>query len=142
MIWFLDASALTKRYVQEPGSEAVRRIFRNRVRRAASALSLVEVPAAIFRRARKGDVSEETAARVAERVPTDLEATDLVEARGEVLALASELVARRPLRAYDAIQLASALRLARQTRLALTFVCADRPLCAAARAEGVRSLGV
>ncbi|MBI2892051.1 MAG: type II toxin-antitoxin system VapC family toxin [Deltaproteobacteria bacterium] len=142
MIWFLDASAITKRYVEEPGSPAVRRLFSPRVRRAASALSLVEVPAAVFRRARGGDLAEEAAERIADRVPVDLESGEVVEPRSAVLALAAELVARRPLRGYDAVQLASALRLARETRFALTFVCADRNLCRIARTEGIRALRV
>ena len=43
MIWFLDASALVKRYVREPGSDVVRGLVRRRRRLAAAAVSLVEV---------------------------------------------------------------------------------------------------
>jgi predicted nucleic acid-binding protein len=54
--------------------------------------------------------------------------------------LAVELIQRHPLRAYDAVQLATALRLnqvLQDNRLPpLTFVSADEVLCDAARAEG------
>jgi predicted nucleic acid-binding protein len=46
VIHFLDASALVKRYVQEPGTDDIRRLVRGRSRLAASALSLVEIPSA------------------------------------------------------------------------------------------------
>lgn len=139
MIYFLDASAFVKRYVQEPGTSTVRNLGR-RGKLAASALSLVEVPAALHRRARQGDLSVSAARTSAARARADLEQIDLVEPRGAVLALAAELVDRYPLRAYDAVQLASAVRLLQATGLASTFVCADAALAAAARGEGLRAL--
>jgi predicted nucleic acid-binding protein len=54
---------------------------------------------------------------------------------------AGELVGRYPLRAYDAVQLASALRaqadLSQAASLTLTFLAADEHLLAAAQAEGL-----
>jgi predicted nucleic acid-binding protein len=142
MIWFLDASALVKRYVREPGSDVVRGLVRRRRRLAAAAVSLVEVPAALWRRARAGDVTAEQARRLAAKVATDLAEVELVEARGPILALAAQLVETHPLRAYDAIQLAAALRLSRETGIALTFACSDKTLLDVAKAEGVRPLRV
>ena len=49
MIYFLDASALVKRYIDEPGSDAIRDLVRKKRRIAASSLSGLEVPAALFR---------------------------------------------------------------------------------------------
>lgn len=140
MTYFLDASALVKRYVKEPGSEIVRQLVRKRVRLAASIVSSVEVPAALFRRARQGDLAIDQARRHAAQVMSDLDQIEVVEVRAAVLDLAADLVSRHPLRAYDAIQLASALRLLREGGLAMTFVCADRTLCAAASAEGLKGL--
>jgi uncharacterized protein len=142
MIWFLDASALVKRYVREPGSDVVRDLVRRRRRLAAAAVSLVEVPAALWRRARAGDVTAQQARRLAAKLAADLAHVELVEARGPMLAIAAQLVESHPLRVYDAIQLAAALRLWRETGIALTFACSDRGLLAAARAEGVRPLRV
>ena len=142
MIYFLDASALVKRYVLEPGTDEVRALIRKRRRLAASSVSSVEVPSALWRRARKGDLSREQAERHADQAALDLAAMDVVQVRAPVLALAADLVARHPLRAYDAIQLASALRLAREAGLSLTFACADAALAEAAEAEKVRALRV
>jgi predicted nucleic acid-binding protein len=70
LIYFLDASALVKRYIQEEGRDVVRPLFRRRV--AASAISGVEVPAALFRRAPEGDLSEARARDLVKRVVADL----------------------------------------------------------------------
>jgi len=50
MIFFLDASALAKRYVLEPGSDRIRALFRRRAQIAISRLSEVEVVSALVRR--------------------------------------------------------------------------------------------
>jgi len=141
LIYFLDASALVKRYIREPGSDVVRSLGRKR-RLAASRISAVEVAAALWRRSREGDVTAAAVRSCLARLAADLVEIDIVEPRGAVLDIAAELVSRHPLRAYDAVQLASALRLARSTRMALTFACADAKLCTVAARERVRSLRV
>lgn len=53
---------------------------------------------------------------------------------------ATVLIDHHPLRAYDALQLATALQLAdalRSEGLSLTFVSADERLCTAAEQEGL-----
>jgi predicted nucleic acid-binding protein len=142
LIRFLDSSAWVKRYVQEPGSDAVARLFRPTSKLGASSLALVEVTAALFKRARAGDLAADLARRHAARLTADLEEVHVVEARGPVIDLAADLVSRRALRAYDAVQLASALRLSRAAGVAVTFVCADATLTGAALAEGLRALRV
>jgi len=137
VITFFDASALVKRYVSEPGSGTVRSLLR-RKHRAVSALSSVEIPAALWRRVREGDIDEKAVRRQVARIVSDLRHFDVVEPRGRVLALARDLVERHPLRAYDAVQLASALHLARATGLSLAFASADVALGEAAEAEGAR----
>jgi len=140
LIHFLDASALVKRYVKEAGSEDVRRLVRRKPRLATSILSGVEIPSALARRTREGDLPRDAAREHSRRVASDLSETHVVAARVQVLELAAELVWRHPLRAYDAVQLASAVWLARESRMALTFVCADQRLATAAAAEGLRMM--
>lgn len=67
-------------------------------------------------------------------MPTSLEMI-VVELRRAVIDLASVLVERHPLRAYDAVQLSCALRLRERAMTAVTFGCADRRLSEAARTE-------
>lgn len=142
MIRFLDSSAFVKRYVREPGSDVVARFFRAGSQLAVSSLARVEVSAALFKRARAGDLTSDVAGSHAAHVAADLEEMHVVEARGPVLELATDLVSRRPLRAYDAVQLASAMRLSRAAGVAVTLVCADDALCVAAVGEGLRALRV
>ncbi len=142
MIRFLDSSALVKRYVRGRGSDVVARLFRPSSKLAVSSLAVVEVCAALFKRARAGDIALDVARKHAARVAQDLDELHVVEARGPVLDLATELVARRALRAYDAVQLGSALRLSRAAGVAVTVFCADEGLCDAAEAEGLRATRV
>ncbi len=123
MIYFLDASALVKRYVREPGSDTIRSLFVRRRRMAVSALSAIEISAALWRRAREHDLDGDIAAGLVARATSDMTEMLVVEPRGAVLDLAAALVAKHPLRAYDAMQLASALRLSRSARLPMTFGC-------------------
>lgn len=138
MIHFLDSSALVKRYVREPDRDEVIALFRSRRELAASRLAAVEIPAALARRSREGDLPLDEARRHARELRADLAELRVVELRPAVFTAASELVWKHALRAYDALQLASALRLAQGAGVAVTFWCADRSLSSAARAEGLR----
>lgn len=72
MIYFLDASALVKRYVKESGDDDVRRLAKRRTRLATSIPSAVEIPSALARRAREGDLPIEAAEEHSRRVASDL----------------------------------------------------------------------
>jgi predicted nucleic acid-binding protein len=65
----------------------------------------------------------------------------VVEVDRSLIESAGQLVGKHPLRAYDAVQLASALRIlpafAQAKTIALMFVSADDRLIAAAQAEGL-----
>jgi predicted nucleic acid-binding protein len=142
VIHFLDASALVKRYVREPGSEAVASLFRRARTLTLSRLSVAEVPAALARRARRKDLNEELARGAADRFQSDIADFGVVEVRPRVLLRAAELVWQADLRAYDAVQLASAIELSKQVSALVTFVGADAALLRAAQAMGIRALGV
>lgn len=138
MIYFLDASAWVKRYIEEQGSDFVRGLIRRRADVAVSRISAIEVPAAFARRVRAKDLSRKAAQAHASRLAKDLFAVLVVEPRPPVFKLAGELVWRHPLRAYDALQLASALHLCRAGGVPMMFVCADGVLSRAATAEGLK----
>lgn len=142
MIHFLDASALVKRYIREPGTDVVASLFRRGRAIAVSRLSMAEVPAALARRARRKDINEAGARAAALRFESDLADFGVVEVRPRVLAQASELVWEADLRAYDAVQLASAVELSRQGATPVTFVAADAVLLRAAVSQGLKALSV
>lgn len=138
MIHFLDSSALVKRYIEEEGSPALALLFRGRKVLAVSRLAEVEVTLALARRARRGDLKETDARTHAEHLLADLEALRVVELRQRTFERARDLGWAHGLRAYDALQLASATRLKTDTGMSLTFWSADEGLNDAARAEGLR----
>ena len=136
MIRFFDTSALAKRYVEEPGSAMVRAaLARHTV--AVARVTLAEVAAAVARAARNGFLTEAQRDTILARLPADFGKLQVIEVRPALVARVPALVARYPLRAYDAIQLAAAVAV-RQSGLAVEIWCADGDLSAAAVAEGFR----
>ena len=139
MTAFLDSSALVKRYADEPGSDLVQAVSAPLI---ASDLAAVEVPAALWRKHRIGQISASDAQILCRRFLTDIDASlpegdaVLIEAGKDVLRDAVRLVARHPLRAYDAVQLASALAAVRILG-DCPFGCFDTQLSTAAAAEGI-----
>ncbi|MCY4271774.1 MAG: type II toxin-antitoxin system VapC family toxin [bacterium] len=142
MTVFLDSSALVKRYADEPESHLVRAISGPVL---ASDLASVEVPAALWRKHRIGEISASDAHVLCRRFLDDVSAmglernTVLIDAGQDILRSAISLVARHPLRAYDAVQLASALS-ASHLMGGCSFGSFDRRLSAAAAIEGLRLL--
>jgi predicted nucleic acid-binding protein len=137
MIYFLDTSALVKRYVTEPGSDQVRRLLRRKVDIALARITEAEAYAAIARAARMNALTDDDRERAFQQIAEDVAAARIVEIRRTVVRSVQELVVRWPLRGYDAIQLSCALRL-QSENLAVAFWCADAELANAARGEGLR----
>jgi predicted nucleic acid-binding protein len=137
---FADSSALVKLYADEPGSADVRKL----AHLVVSQLARVEVPAALWRKHRLGELTAtDTGVLVA-----DFEADyfgDIDESpRFSVVAVtaagvdaAAHLVGVHGLRAYDAMHLASALSVAAVVPEGIDFLAYDGALTAAAAAEGL-----
>lgn len=109
--YFFDASALVKRYLLEPGSEWVRRLLvEQRPRVFISTLSGPEVLAAIMRKGRAGDMTPTDRDRAARAFRREFETGYVGISPGPaVIRRAMDLLLAHPLRAYDAVQLATAL---------------------------------
>ncbi|MGH9481248.1 MAG: type II toxin-antitoxin system VapC family toxin [Terriglobales bacterium] len=136
---FLDTSALVKLYVRESGTDWMLRLTDETPtgQIIISALAEVEFHAALrllertakietaLRRELTAAYREDARWRYARQPVTD-----------HVLGLAVALVERHPLRAYDAVQLASCLAYAAGST-APQFVSSDRQLVSAAAAEGL-----
>jgi uncharacterized protein len=137
---YFDASALVKRYVRETGSNTVRRLLASGVA-ASSRLSEVEISSGIARRTREGTLTVRQRDRMLSALLRDIPALAVVELVPEVTAEARALLRRHPLRAGDAIQLASCLYLQRQLAESVPFVAFDGRLLDAARAENLDIVG-
>ena len=139
MSTFADSSALVKLYADEDGHEYIREL----VSVAVAQLARVEVPAALWRKQRMGELSAEDASLLTADFEADYFGADsepprfaAVAATGRVFDEAARLCASRGLRAYDAVQLSSALAVRRADRSCVAFAAFDRPLRTAAAAEG------
>ena len=136
MTRYFDASALVKRYVRETGSTTVRRLLASGIA-ASSRLSEVEISSGIIRRAREGAFTIQRRDRMLAALQSDVRALAIVEMTPEVTAHARTLLMRHPLRAGDAVQLASCVYLQQQLAQPVPFVAFDGRLVHAARAEGL-----
>ena len=138
MTYFLDSSALVKRYLPEPGASLVRALFRRRRRIAVSRITYAEVATAVARAWREKLIGEEARDSVLATLDADFRGFDVTEVRRAIIESIPTLVLRQPLRAYDAVQLASALTL-KERGASVQFWGADDRLVGAARAEGLRA---
>ena len=131
--FFLDASALAKRYVQDPGSDRVEEILFGASSLGVSMICLSEVISALCRRRRERRLSQQQYLRAKQALFQDLEDSSLIGVTEAVVAHAVELLERWPLRSSDSLQVASAAEWS-----ADLFVSADERQCAAARGYGLQ----
>jgi len=133
-----------KLYIREPGTERLLRLVARTGHHRIAVLNLtrVEFHSAVRRREREGDLDGSTAKRLLKRFDDHIETRfEKQVVNDSLLDVASSLVDRYPLRAYDSVQLAGCLMLrAAFRRDEPTFVCADRRLIEVAEAEGITSL--
>ena len=141
MIAFVDTSVLVRRYLDEAGSDRVRALFRGHRETAVSRLTFIELCAAVARSCHFGVISISQRDAILSRLPTDLGESTVVELKRTLLDHAAELVRLHPLRAADAIQLASCLSIRAQGS-AVELLSADAELLAAARAEGLKTVAL
>jgi predicted nucleic acid-binding protein len=134
---YFDTSALIKRYAEEPGRREVVRLLRTH-NCVVSAVLPVEMRSALRRRATDTTLDEKRVAAILKRFAADRPFWTVVEVSSEVLATAEALCAAHPLRALDAIHVASAeLVSARMRSPTFIFVSADIRQTRAAAALGM-----
>jgi hypothetical protein len=134
---YFDTSAIVKRYINEPGRPQVLQLLRRHAC-VISAVLPVELRSALRRRVSEGSLDKERVPEILTRLESDRAFWTLVGVSSEVLADAETLVAAHPLRALDAIHIASAqLFAARITVPKLIFVSADARQATAAAAVGL-----
>lgn len=139
---YLDTSALIKRFVAERGSPLIQTIVTREGPVATATIAYAEVYAGLTRKRREGRVPKADYTLACRQFERDWRAYVRVDLRDEVLGLARDLIQRHPLRAFDAIHLASALSLKRALGEEITFAAADERLLRAAAAERLRALNV
>ena len=140
MIYFLDTSALAKRYLTERGSTRIRRLLEGKTDVFYQTfIAPIEFASALYRRLRAGELTgAEVTILLRSYVAHSHQDYLLVPYSDALMARAATLVARQALRTLDAVQLASALELRDKLpleELPLCFMAADDRLLNAAREE-------
>jgi predicted nucleic acid-binding protein len=134
---YFDTSALIKRYVDETGRRDVLRLLRGHDL-VTSAILPLELRSALRRRVAEGTLDGKRAPEILKRAAIERDFWALIEVSRDVLVAAEMLVATHPLRALDAIHVASAQLFAgRIAAPKLLFVSADARQTSAATALGM-----
>lgn len=144
---YLDSSALAKVYMQEKGTEFVQNLFLSEEKNLvfSAKITRIEVAAALARKRREGEITEKEYEYALQDLEADYEfSLSVLDLTDPILDLAFALTKRRPLKGYDAIQLASALHLnaeiLSEKDISVVFLCADDILCNAAKSEGLQTI--
>jgi uncharacterized protein len=137
--FFLDTSAVLKRYVQESGTAWMQALAAPTVRHSLLVVRITqaETIAAITRRERGGSITSQDAATAVADFQLDFARQyRVVEVSAGLVAQAATLARRHALRGYDAVQLAAVLEI-HATDPSLTLLSSDAELNTAAAAEGL-----
>jgi predicted nucleic acid-binding protein len=142
--YYLEPSAMFKRYRRERGSEVVNELFESRTPHehfATSYLSALEVPAVAARMLRGRVLRPSQYRRLLAQFLIDLTHIRLLPLEDTVADEALGLLPDYPLRAPDALHFATALRVQRAAGIAHFYlVSADRELGEAARRHPMQSI--
>ena len=139
---YLDTSAISKRYVHESGTRWLRALTDPAAGHSllTARITMVEMYSALARRKREGTVPAAECDTAAQAFTAHSnENYEFIELDLDVVIAAHQLLEHHPLRAYNAVQLASALlanqALQRKNLASLIFVSADARLNAAAASK-------
>lgn len=138
--YFIDTSALFKRYVEEEGSTVVNQIFDANVNRFISILTLSEVVSNLKRLVEiDAVINNEEFAMVKETFLSEIgiDHLHIIEASPEIVLQSLELCSKQYLAPLDAIQLATALSINDYNPV---FLCADHKLTRTAIKLGLETL--
>jgi uncharacterized protein len=144
-VYFVDSSALVKRYINETGSQWILKLCNPASNHdiVIAAIAGVEIIAAITRRAKGGSLDSADSAALCHQFRIDLETEyQVIEISDRIITAAMNLAQAQGLRGYDTVQLAAACAvngLCIENSLPfVTLVSADSELNEAAIREGLK----
>ena len=107
---FLDSSAMVKRYIDEPGSDAVDVLCSQAMELGISVICLPEVVSALCRLIREGKLVSSQYIMLKQELVADGEDSEILDISPGVISLATAVLEKTPSRAMDAIHVASAIQ--------------------------------
>ena len=140
MILYCDTSALIKRYVEEEGTEFVDYLWDTASAIVTSIVAFAETISVFSRKFREGLLTHKEYAKTVKNFKVDYEELVLVSITKDLNTLIENLLARYPLRGFDAIHLASATIFTRPEVEDVLFACFDHNLNQAASKEGLKAV--
>ncbi len=142
MIAYLDTSSIVKLYVDEDGTDEIRRVVSQSEAVAASWIAYAETRSAFARRYREGGIPITEYRQRVGAFEDDWAGYLAVDVSHDVIRRAGNLAEKHGLKALDAIHLASALNLKddqASPSLSVIFSSADARLQRASEEEGLAS---
>jgi len=136
VIYYLDTSALVKRYYTEKGSSWVHSLFQPENVLVTSKIAYAELLAALARKRREKEITETNFTHAVESFQQEWNEFVVAEVTESVFTDLLALVKRHPLRGFDATHLCTALWFRKRLKTDMVFVCADHNLLTVAETEG------
>jgi predicted nucleic acid-binding protein len=139
VITYFEASAFVKLLVDEAGSESAGLLWNSSNAIVSSRLTYAEARAALAAAHRDGRLSAKSLQRAKQSLNARFDVLDAVEVTEGIVHLAGDLCEKHRLRGYDAVHLASALRVQAPDLVLTTW---DADLAKAGRASGLDVAGI
>ncbi len=143
--FFADTSALVKRYIVEQGTHWLRTNTASHSGNTVIVSNLVEVEllSALAGRHRNNQYSIDALQQLRKLIAQHMQSQYVViNVNATIIADAIVFLEKHPLRAYDAIQLATAINAEKRVHpsgIPFTMLCSDQRLTAAATVEGLQT---
>jgi predicted nucleic acid-binding protein len=122
VIYYLDTSALVKRYYVEKGSVWMHSLFQPENVLATSKVAYAELLAALARKRREKDITETNFTHAIENFQQEWREFVIAEVTESVFTDLLSLVKRHPLRGFDAIHLCTVIWFRKRLKTAIVFV--------------------
>ena len=132
---YLDSSALVKRYVAEPGSEAIDRLLAEHPYAATSRLAYPEILSALNRKRSTREISTRVFDDIANAFESDWRKLFILELDDVLVPIIRKSIRKHSIRGADAVHLASAMWLRSTLKEDVIFACSDSKLLDAAHGE-------
>ena len=131
---FFDSSAYAKRYVEEPGSQAVDTLCMAATELALSIVCLPEIISVLNRRVRDRALSPQHYEEAKEHLSEDVRDAVIVNLTPSVISTCTAILEASPVRAMDALHVACAVQWGAEL-----FVSADKRQISAAKKAGLQT---
>ncbi len=139
---YFDTSALVKVFLVEKGTEQAKHLLLKNDIAVTATITYAEMYSGFSRKRREGGLSPSQYQAVCREFELYWPTCIHVELTQEILGIARDLMKQHPLRAFDAIHMASAVQLKREMDESITIIAADERLLQAAKDEDLVTINV